>query len=79
MTTLGHVLLGLLARAPASGYDLAQKLKGPVDFFWQARHSQIYPSLRGWSRTATWWCSTCRRQSARTKKSTVLQMQELRS
>lgn len=45
MTTLGYVLLGLLARAPASGYDLAQKLKGPVDFFWQARHSQIYPEL----------------------------------
>jgi DNA-binding PadR family transcriptional regulator len=45
MTTLGHVLLGLLARKPASGYDLAQTLKGPVDFFWQARHSQIYPEL----------------------------------
>lgn len=45
MTTLGYALLGLLARAPSSGYDLAQKLKGQVAFFWQARHSQIYPEL----------------------------------
>jgi DNA-binding PadR family transcriptional regulator len=45
MTTLGYVLLGLLARRPATGYDLAQMLKEPATFFWQARHSQIYPEL----------------------------------
>ena len=44
-TTLGYALLGLLAREPLSGYDLAQRLKGRVGFFWQARHSQIYPEL----------------------------------
>ena len=45
VTTLGYALLGLLAREPLSGYDLAQRLKGRVGFFWQARHSQIYPEL----------------------------------
>ena len=45
VTTLGYALLGLLAREALSGYDLAQRLKGRVGFFWQARHSQIYPEL----------------------------------
>jgi len=45
MTTLGYALLGLLAREPLSGYDLARQLKHPVGFFWPARHSQIYPEL----------------------------------
>ena len=45
MTTLGYALLGLLAREPLSGYDLAGRLKGRVSFFWAARHSQIYPEL----------------------------------
>lgn len=47
MTTskLAYALLGLLAREPRTGYDLAQRLKGNVGFFWQARHSQIYPEL----------------------------------
>lgn len=44
-TTLGFALLGLLAREPLSGYDLAQRLRGRIGFFWQARHSQIYPEL----------------------------------
>jgi DNA-binding PadR family transcriptional regulator len=44
-STLGYALLGLLAREPLSGYDLAQQMKGPVAFFWQAQHSQIYPEL----------------------------------
>lgn len=45
VTTLGYALLGLLARESLSGYDLAQRLKVPVGFFWRARHSQIYPEL----------------------------------
>ena len=45
MTTLGYALLGLLARRPLSGYDLAGQLKVPVVFFWHARISQIYPEL----------------------------------
>ena len=45
MTTLGYALLGLLAREPLTGYDLAQLLRGRIGLFWQARHSQIYPEL----------------------------------
>lgn len=45
VTTLGYALLGLLAREALSGYDLAQRLRGRVGFFWSARHSQIYPEL----------------------------------
>jgi DNA-binding PadR family transcriptional regulator len=43
--TLGYALLGLLARQPLTGYDLAQQLKEPISFFWEARHTQIYPQL----------------------------------
>jgi DNA-binding PadR family transcriptional regulator len=45
VTTLGYALLSVLARRPGSGYDLARELKRPVGYFWQARHSQIYPEL----------------------------------
>ena len=45
MSTLAYALLGLLAAQPLSGYDLSQRMKRPVGFFWQARHSQIYPEL----------------------------------
>jgi len=45
LTTLGYALLGLLARNEGSGYDLTQRLKDPVGFFWCAQHSQIYPEL----------------------------------
>jgi DNA-binding PadR family transcriptional regulator len=45
VTTLGYALLGLLARRERSGYDLARELRRPVGYFWQARHSQIYPEL----------------------------------
>lgn len=44
-STLGHALLGLLARAPGTGYDLATRLRRPVGYFWSAGHSQIYPEL----------------------------------
>ncbi|QBD78095.1 PadR family transcriptional regulator [Ktedonosporobacter rubrisoli] len=45
ITTLGYALLTLLVRKPLSGYDLARAMKNPIGFFWQARHSQIYPEL----------------------------------
>jgi DNA-binding PadR family transcriptional regulator len=45
VTTLGYAILGLLAREALSGYDLTQRMKGRVGFFWNARHSQIYPEL----------------------------------
>jgi DNA-binding PadR family transcriptional regulator len=34
-----------LARESLSGYDLASRMRERVGFFWQARHSQIYPEL----------------------------------
>ncbi|WP_220192238.1 PadR family transcriptional regulator [Ktedonospora formicarum] len=45
MTILGYALLSLLASEPLSGYDLAQRMKKPISYFWHARHSQIYPEL----------------------------------
>lgn len=44
-STLGHALLALLARRPATGYELARSMDRPVGFFYAARHSQIYPEL----------------------------------
>jgi DNA-binding PadR family transcriptional regulator len=45
MTTLGYAILGLLSREELSGYDLTSRMKARVGFFWEARHSQIYPEL----------------------------------
>ncbi len=45
MRTLGFAILGLLSREELSGYDLMGWMREPVGFFWQARHSQIYPEL----------------------------------
>jgi DNA-binding PadR family transcriptional regulator len=42
---LAYALLGLLARAPHSGYDLIRLMEEPIGFFWHARRSQIYPEL----------------------------------
>ena len=44
-STLGYALLGLLARKPQTGYELAQELRIPIGYFWSASHSQIYPEL----------------------------------
>lgn len=44
-STLGFAILGLLARQPCSGYQLAARLHAPVGYYWTARHSQIYPEL----------------------------------
>src|SRR6476646_1735266 len=43
--TLGYALLGLLARQPRWGYDLARRMQEPIGYFWHANHSQIYPEL----------------------------------
>lgn len=45
MIPLDYALLGLLARAPQSGYDLIRHMEEPIGFFWHARRSQIYPEL----------------------------------
>lgn len=42
---LGHALLGLLARRPSTGYELARRMQRPVGWFWTAGHSQVYPEL----------------------------------
>ncbi len=42
---MGYAILGLLSRGALSGYDLKQRMERPVGFFWEARHSQIYPEL----------------------------------
>ena len=42
---LGCAVLGLLARRPRTGYDLAKAMERPVGYFWTAQHSQIYPEL----------------------------------
>ena len=46
MTTLEYMLLGILAREPLSGYDLASRLKQRPAPFWPISHTQIYPALR---------------------------------
>lgn len=42
---LGYALLALLARRPATGYELSKRMRRPVGYFWTARHSQVYPEL----------------------------------
>lgn len=44
-SNLGCAILGLLARSPLTGYDLARRMERPVGYFWTAGHSQIYPEL----------------------------------
>lgn len=44
--SLRHALLGLLAEAPASGYDLTRQFEGDLGrYAWQAGHTSIYPEL----------------------------------
>ena len=43
--SLPHVLLGLLAEAPGTGYDLARALESEIEPAWRAEFSQIYPTL----------------------------------
>lgn len=43
--SLPHALLGLLADAPASGYDLLKRFDGTLAFVWPATQSQLYTEL----------------------------------
>jgi PadR family transcriptional regulator, regulatory protein AphA len=43
--SLSHVLLGLLADHPASGYDLLKRFEISLANVWPARQSQIYTEL----------------------------------
>jgi DNA-binding PadR family transcriptional regulator len=42
---LDHILLGLLARQPASGYDLERRITRELSPVFRAELSQIYPTL----------------------------------
>jgi PadR family transcriptional regulator PadR len=44
--SLPHVLLGLLGRGPASGWDLGARLAEDPALGWSADLAQIYPALR---------------------------------
>lgn len=44
--SLPHVLLGLLARGPASGWDLKARLSRDAALAWDADLAQIYGALR---------------------------------
>lgn len=44
--SLTHALLGLLAVAPGSGYELTKEFEGALGHYaWQAGHTSIYPEL----------------------------------
>jgi DNA-binding PadR family transcriptional regulator len=43
--SLRHAMLGLLAVAPATGYDLTRRFDKSLSSAWHASHSQIYPEL----------------------------------
>lgn len=44
--SLRFALLGLLADAPGSGYDLSRRFEDSLQqYAWHAKHSQIYPEL----------------------------------
>jgi DNA-binding PadR family transcriptional regulator len=45
VSTLGYAILGLLAREPMSGYRISAGLRRPIGYYWDARHSQVYPEL----------------------------------
>src|SRR5579884_717299 len=45
-TAVTPVVLGLLAHAPLSGYDIKTVVDRSTRFFWAASYGQIYPELR---------------------------------
>ena len=45
VSNLGYALLAAIAREPVTGYALARLVRDPIGFFWETRHSQIYPEL----------------------------------
>ncbi|MFC3153087.1 PadR family transcriptional regulator [Litoribrevibacter euphylliae] len=44
--SLKHSLLVLLAEQSSTGYELSQKYKEAIGFFWKASHQQIYKQLK---------------------------------
>jgi len=39
------VVLGMLARAPGSGYDLVRRIRGSIGYFWTPARSHVYSLL----------------------------------
>lgn len=57
MRTLDYAVLGLVASRPATGYEVAARLRNPVGYYWTEGHGGVYPALRrltdaGWVRAA---------------------------
>lgn len=46
MRSLKYAMLGLIDRAPISGYDIMKEFNKELGNFWTAKHSQIYPELK---------------------------------
>jgi DNA-binding PadR family transcriptional regulator len=46
LSTTAHVILGMLAWRPMSGYDVKALVDKSVRFFWAVSYGQIYPELR---------------------------------
>lgn len=46
LRALSYVILGVLARGPASGYDIKAAVDGGTRYFWAISYGQIYPELR---------------------------------
>ncbi|MCC6130597.1 MAG: PadR family transcriptional regulator [Acidobacteria bacterium] len=44
--SISHVLLGLLLRGPAAGWDLKARIEKDSALAWDAELSQIYPAMR---------------------------------
>jgi PadR family transcriptional regulator AphA len=61
--SLPHLLLGLLSRAPATGWDLKARLEAEPALGWHAELAQIYPGLRRLQRAG--FVAARRRPSAR--------------
>ncbi len=45
MPVSSFAILGLLSQGPASGYDLAQQVEGPISNFWPMSKSNVYGEL----------------------------------
>ncbi|MBR0706988.1 PadR family transcriptional regulator [Bradyrhizobium liaoningense] len=44
--TIGYAILTSLAHHPHTGYELTQLMGPPRNYMWEARHSQVYPTLQ---------------------------------
>ena len=45
-SNVGYALLALLAKQPNTAYELAQRARRPLGYFWTAPYGQIHPQLR---------------------------------